>query len=611
MVRGLMKHALSLLMFLGLVSVAQADGTLSPVDVDWNPAGTRLFITAETGRQILVLDTTASNIVRRIALPARPTASVLSRDGRTLYVTGGGAAGKVFVVDAERGTIRQTLDAGHTPGAPTLSPDGKTLMVCNQFNHDVSFINLENGETTARVPVAREPVAADLTPDGKTLFVANLLPDGPANRDTVACKVSAIDTRTKTVTSIPLANGAEGVRGLRVSPDGKHVFLTSIMARFLVPTTQLQRGWVATHALSVIRVADLTLQNTILLDDVDRGFPNPWAIAFSGDGETLVISAAGTHEISLIDLPAMMRKMAAVQADSPATAAEAIYNDLSFISGIRERVALNGLGPRAIAVKDKTVYVAHTFSDSIDCVPLEQAGKRSVRSMELNPGMVMTPARQGEIFFNDATACFQNWLSCATCHPDARTDGMNWDLLNDGVGNPKNVKSMLLAFQTPPTTWLAARENATVSVRSGFRHIEYAIRPEADSTAVDAYLQSLKPEPSPYLVQGKLSPAGERGKKRFEEQGCTSCHPAPLFTDRQAYDLGTTTGLDVGRPVDTPSLVEAWRTGPYMHDGRAATIMDVLKKAGHGRILSKTADLKDDQLRDLATYILSIPEGAQ
>ena len=66
----------------------------------------------------------------------------------------------------------------------------------------------------------------------------------------------------------------------------------------LVATTQLQRGWVATHALSVIRVADLSLQGTMQLDDVDRGFPNPWAnrvcggICFHREGP----SAAKEHE---------------------------------------------------------------------------------------------------------------------------------------------------------------------------------------------------------------------------------------------------------------------------------------------------------------------------
>lgn len=602
-----MRHILQILIILSVTGLAQASEYLSPVDLDWDSSGKQLLITASTGREIMVMDMTTSKVARRIPLPAALTASVMSHDGKTIYVTGGGPDGKVFVVDTKSGKIRATISAGHTPGAPNLSPDGKTLMVCNQFDNDVSFIDLTKGETTDRVKVAREPVAADLTPDGKTLFVANLLPDGPANVDYVACKVSAIDTRSKTVTAIQLVNGAEGVRGLRVSPDGKHVFLTSTMARFLVPTTQLQRGWVATHALSVIRVSDLSLQCTILLDDVDRGFPNPWAIAFSENGDTLIVSAAGTHEISLINLPAMMEKIEAAKSDSAAAAAEDIYNDLSFVADIRKRIKLRGNGPRAITVKDKTAYVAHYFSDSIDCIPLEEPNERSVRSIELNPGVAITPARQGEIFFNDATECFQNWLSCATCHPDARTDGMNWDLLNDGMGNPKNVKSMLLAHQTPPTTWLGARSNAMVSVRSGFRHIEFAIRSEDDTDAVDAYLKALKPEPSPYLVNGKLSPAGERGKKLFEEQNCSACHPAPLFTDMQTHELGTTTGPDVGRPVDTPSLVEVWRTGPYMHDGRAPTIMDVLKKDGHSNILSNTAELKDEQLRDLETYILSIP----
>jgi len=41
------------------------------------------------------------------------------------------------------------------------------------------------------------------------------------------------------------------------------------MARFQVPTTQLERGWVATNALSVIRVADQSLLHTVLLDDLE------------------------------------------------------------------------------------------------------------------------------------------------------------------------------------------------------------------------------------------------------------------------------------------------------------------------------------------------------
>jgi hypothetical protein len=184
---------------------------------------------------------------------------------------------------------------------------------------------------------------------------------------------------------------------------------------------------------------------------------------------------------------------------------------------------------------------------------------------------------------------------------------MNWDLLNDGIGNPKNVKSMLLAHQTPPTTWLGIRPNAEVSVRSGFTHIQFSARPEADALAVDAYLMSLEALPSPFLEDGKLTPSGERGRQLFDQLRCYKCHDSPLYTDLEQHEVGTTTGPDVGRPVDTPSLVELWRTAPYLHDGRAATVHDVLTQQGHGRILEKTADLTPEELEDLTTYLLSIP----
>ena len=80
--------------------------------------------------------------------------------------------------------------------------------------------------------------------------------------------------------------------------------------------------------------------------------------------------------------------------------------------------------------------------------------------------------RQGDMYFHDATICFQNWQSCATCHPnDARMDGLNWDLLNDGMGNPKNTKTLLLSHQTPPCMATGIRKNAEVAVRSGVKYI--------------------------------------------------------------------------------------------------------------------------------------------
>jgi cytochrome c peroxidase len=72
------------------------------------------------------------------------------------------------------------------------------------------------------------------------------------------------------------------------------------------------------------------------------------------------------------------------------------------------------------------------------------------------------------------------------------------------------------------------------------------------------------------------------------------------------YDVGTTKGQDVGKPVDVPSLIEIWRTAPYLHDGRAATIYDLLRTLGHAGILKETESLEEQDLRDLEEYLLSL-----
>jgi len=219
--------------------------------------------------------------------------------------------------------------------------------------------------------------------------------------------------------------------------------------------------------------------------------------------------------------------------------------------------------------------------------------------------MAMTPVRKGEMFFHDADLCFQNWQSCSSCHPDARTDGLNWDLLNDGMGNPKQTKSMLLAHRTPPAMMGAVRENAEAAVRAGIRFIQFSVRPEEDAVAIDEYLKSLKPVPSPHLVDGRLSDGAKRGEALFVSTGCASCHVPPLFTDLQTHDVGTGRNMDKDRKFDTPTIIENWRTAPYLYDGRAATMMDVIKRCNPADAHGKTSALTPDQLSDLAAYILS------
>jgi cytochrome c peroxidase len=271
-----------------------------------------------------------------------------------------------------------------------------------------------------------------------------------------------------------------------------------------------------------------------------------------------------------------------------------------------------------VAILGSRLYVANYFSDDLCRFDLADA-QAEAEPLPLAPPAEPSMARRGEMLFNDARLCSKGWQSCASCHDaDGRVDAFNWDLLNDGVNNPKNTKSLVLAHATPPVMSLGVRASAAAAVRAGIRHILFTEQTEDVAQAIDAYLESLEPVPSPALENGKFSAAAERGRQLFmsARTGCAACHPPPLFTDLAAHDVGTAGefhGLLRAKAADkasdrfdTPSLVELWRTGPYLHDGSAATLREVLTRRNPGDSHGRTSHLTPQEIDELVEYLLSL-----
>jgi YVTN family beta-propeller protein len=621
--KSVLKVVLAASLLVGPAAFSSPQPWLSPAALAASTDGTTLYIGCVTGNRVLVFDLASRKVTRSVPVAPSPAGLCLAPDGQRLFVTCAAPASRVCVVDTGHGRVIGEFPAGHTAMAPVLSPDGKTLFVCNRFDNDVSVLNLASGAQVRRIPVRREPVAAAVTPDGRRLLVANHLPAGRADAGHVAAVISVIDLALgRVVDELSLPSGSGALKDLRVSPDGKCAAVTHLFARFQRPTIQVERGWMNGNALTILDLERGVVLNTVLLDEPDRGSANPWGVAWSADSRSLVVVHAGTHEASVIDFPAMLAKLAKLTPEPlPASAPFAygararapadVSSDLTFLAGLRERRPLpaGDIGPRAVVVVGRRACVANYFSDTLSL--LELGGSPSqAETILLGPKPRITAARRGELSFHDARICLQGWQSCASCHPgDARTDGLNWDLLNDGVGNPKNTRSLLLAHQTPPAMTLGVRETAETAVRAGIRHILFtAQRPEV-ADAIDEYLKSLKPVPSPHLVNGQLSPAARRGEKLFRspETGCARCHPPPLLTKLKSYDVGTRGPQDgESDTFDTPTLIELWRTAPYLHDGSTATLRDLLTLANQNDRHGKTSHLSADQVRDLCEFLISL-----
>jgi hypothetical protein len=390
-----------------------------------------------------------------------------------------------------------------------------------------------------------------------------------------------------------------------MSPDGKYAYVPHILSNFELTPTQLDQGWANMNVLSVVDVNQRKVVSTVGLDTTYVGSGNPWGVACTDDGKTVCVSHAGTHQITCVEAPALTGELIHIFISSRAGA---IPMDTYSRKGPLRRIPLPGKGPRDLISIGSKVCAVEYFSDTLALVDVTKDEEQEVRRVALGPEPTLTLERRGELLFNDATICYQSWHSCASCHPDGRTDAVNWDLMNDGMGNFKNTRSLLWAHRTPPVMAEGIRPTAEVAVRAGLEHILFTVRPSEDAEALDAYLKSLQPVPSPHLVDGRLSPAAQRGKELFESDriACYSCHPDPLYTDLGLHDVDTQEFRGGAKEFDTPTLIEVWRTAPYLHDGRFLTIEDLISKGLHGKSRGDLESLSAEEVADLAAFVLSL-----
>ena len=548
------------------------------------------ILLANKGTQELRMISSEGKLLKswELAMPATGVATY----GDRAYVTCSQSSGELHCVSLE-GEMKTlfTTKVGMGACAPVVSADGKKVYICNRYKATVSEVDASSGELLREVKVLREPCAASLSKDGKTLYINNFLPSQRADVDYVAADVSVIDCETFTkIKDIKLCNGSNALRGNTLSEDGKYLFISHNLGRYQVPTSQLQQGWMNTNAVSVISTENNEYFGTFSLDEPDRGAGGVWDIVCNGD--FMVVSQSGTHDVSIIDYKALVERLEAYEDK------EVLDHDLYLLRDIRTRMAIEGNGPRNMALKDGVVYLPTYFSDNLNIINLKE---QSLNHLAYNPDRVESAIDRGERAFNDAALCYQNWQSCNGCHPgEGRADAMNWDLMNDGIGNPKNCKSMLYAFQTPKCMISGIRDHAGLAVRAGYKFIQFCDVEEDVAKDVDEYLRSLKPLPSPYLVDGELSKKALEGKKVYEKYGCGSCHVGEYYTDMRTHRIGEDVEFEQG--WDTPTLREVWRTAPYLFDGRAETMEDVFFEHRHG--IQGKISRKDAEA--LAEYVNSL-----
>jgi mono/diheme cytochrome c family protein len=306
--------------------------------------------------------------------------------------------------------------------------------------------------------------------------------------------------------------------------------------------------------------------------------------------------------VAIVDLPGVLNL---IDKAGPKEI-EALSKDVEILDrlGLMRRVDSGGIGPRGIALAESSgqLVVANYFSDNVTVLDAESGEVLAI--IPLGPSQEMTKWRRGEMLFNDARLCFQQWFSCASCHQeDAGVDGLSWDLANDGLGNPKNAKSLHDVHDTPPAMWGGVRKDINACVAAGQRFLGFIPEPENHSALVE-FIGAPRKVANPYR---NLSPELlSEGERVFRRARCQTCHPAPSFTDQRKHDLGLAAETDLRSRFDTPALRECYRSGPYLHDGRAQTLREIFTEHNPDSHHGLTGALTETELDRLIDYVRSL-----
>lgn len=205
-----------------------------------------------------------------------------------------------------------------------------------------------------------------------------------------------------------------------------------------------------------------------------------------------------------------------------------------------------------------------------------------VRSRETGPRSLSRAAETGRRLFHDARNVHltpSGVVTCATCHPDGGEDGLAWFLHTPGV--PRKLRRTPPAWairpEVRPLHWDGEFTSAEALVSTTLTELLEGDGLLIDTAAIAAYMRERTP-PIPRPLDPEASASATRGAVVFADAGCAECHVAPDYTDGRAHAVLDPSSDPDGRldAAITPSLIAIRARAPYLHDGRAATLEDVL-----------------------------------
>jgi len=572
----------------------------SPLGIAVDGEGKRAYVALHTAGTLAVVDLRAGKVLNEIPVGKKPHDVALA--GKSLFVTCE-QDDTLVRIDVDKQTVTGRWKTGQSPRGVAVTPDGGRVFVACHDEKALAAFNVATQESVF-LPMPGWPVYVSLhrnVPD-RTIDVLSRLA-GSARVTTVTADFPPriVQTESWKEASNP---GAFQDTWPRSDITG---MLVHQEPRAKVPATQVAQAWIFTNAISLQIGGAKGDRATSYLDDPRQGHADPSDLAIlPGSDLRAAVACAGADDVLILHMHRPKQRSylaeAALRKDYEPGRDQANLSATRTL--VRTRIDTQA-SPRRLALSaNGTLLVASNhLADSLTVIDAQKL--KIIRHIQLG-GSQPDAARRGEILFNSGNMTFQGQFTCASCHPNGGSDGLNWDLPRDGVGNFLNTRSLLGVKDAAPYGWHGSSKSLTDRVAGTLRTL-HRHEPQGTEVAdIVAYLKTLEP-PRPLPMNDKDRQAAPRGKIVFEGKGkCVQCHQPPVFDDAVGHDVGTRVAGDVKAIFDTPSLRGVARTAPYLHHGQAETLEEVFGKYNPQRRHGAAHELTPAEMIDLIAYLKSL-----
>jgi DNA-binding beta-propeller fold protein YncE len=610
------------------------------------PDGETAVVVHPDGDTVAFVDLRARRLIAETALGTRPT---LRDDGRwepriapgsvavsaargVVYVTGRND-GHVYALDVDTHRIVERVEVCAEPVAALVVPSTDVLLV--SCAADRWLCVLDGAPLTNRgcAPLTHEAGALALAPDDRDVFVLH------ANAGALT-RVSLSPLRTHDVTALAVApwrghpmraNGtprALTFGAMRPNSQELWVLHTLLATETAAPhlnfeTTVFPAITRLDTTTPTLRAMGATISTDSRLADrdgaLDHVVSGPRALAFTPDGAYALMLSLNSESLTVIEVQRGVEHRHLQ--DLPGTLHDAL---IQHPDGNRAWINARGTGT-LVALR-----VSSAGEVSLDGTPFSTRG-----SDPMPPTL-----RRGQWMFYTANDRYQSfpitvnrWLACESCH----SDGGSASITQRTAQGPRDIPDLRAGIDgfVHRTATRRGVEDSWLTIRD---EMGGQLRPDDDLfgpylAALTEYVTHALPRLHPPRTDVGLVAAGRRVFER-SDVGCARCHQGDRFTDSalgnpaldlrgevRLHDVGTcvTVGPYVDRThsdmqggareacrFDTPTLRGVARTGPWLHDGSAATLNDVISTRNRDNLHGRTGHLNEHERQALVEFLRSL-----